>query len=517
MKRKTNLFYLEGPDSNFLTFSNYAEYLTGNFVSTDYKLFPSKFLCLYIPNLCEENTEHTDANKKAQFIKYWLVGYYENKLAILRDECIKSEYNLETYIHPKEYLCDMLHKYSTTTNSNIEISYIGEITEQNFNGTYTDSICIIDGNNFTKGQFVKTNEQNVQTNEGAQSKYDYLYGWEENELPEAYKDPSLQIFDDNIDDEMTNKYYRYNAEYYIEEVAQAIKTTCTTASNTASKTILISSDSFSLEDNVKIRVNFNNSNTANSPKLNVNGTGNLPIYYNGEEITLGDNKYLLQAMCDFIYTVTDTEIYWDLIDYNITKDTLKFNCIIPLFDVVNINYQMNNTNINFKTGTVSENNNLFKYESITNIPMGIWFANDTVILEKDPIVHNQFPVWSLVISSQFKALPYFKGINSEYGIIEENELYDNIYNNAYSTFAQVLSRQNTLLNTFNKLLTDFNYVKERLNKIENKVNKLELTSNNDILQRQMIDLNNQLKDEMKAFKTYIENGVLGNLKWKIAT
>ena len=42
MKRKTNLFYLNGPDSKFITFSNYTEALTGNFLSTDTKLFPSR-------------------------------------------------------------------------------------------------------------------------------------------------------------------------------------------------------------------------------------------------------------------------------------------------------------------------------------------------------------------------------------------------------------------------------------------------------------------------------------------
>jgi hypothetical protein len=52
MKRKTNLFYLSGDESNFLTFSNYGESLTGNFLATNWKMFPSRFLCLYINNLC---------------------------------------------------------------------------------------------------------------------------------------------------------------------------------------------------------------------------------------------------------------------------------------------------------------------------------------------------------------------------------------------------------------------------------------------------------------------------------
>ena len=38
MKRKTNLFYLSGDESNFLTFSNYGESLTGNFLATNWKI-----------------------------------------------------------------------------------------------------------------------------------------------------------------------------------------------------------------------------------------------------------------------------------------------------------------------------------------------------------------------------------------------------------------------------------------------------------------------------------------------
>ena len=76
MKRKTNLFYTDGPDSKFLTFSNYTELLTGNFLSTNTKIYPSRFLCLNIQDL-----------DKNGFIKDYLIGYYENKLAFLRISC----------------------------------------------------------------------------------------------------------------------------------------------------------------------------------------------------------------------------------------------------------------------------------------------------------------------------------------------------------------------------------------------------------------------------------------------
>ena len=76
MKRKTNLFYTTGPDSKFITFSNYTESLTGNFLSTDTKIFPSRFIALYIKGLNKDT--------KAALIKY-IADYYESKLAVLRD------------------------------------------------------------------------------------------------------------------------------------------------------------------------------------------------------------------------------------------------------------------------------------------------------------------------------------------------------------------------------------------------------------------------------------------------
>ena len=81
MKRKTNLFYTTGPDSKFITFSNYTESLTGNFLSTDTKIFPSRFIALYIKGLNKKT--------KSSLIKY-ISKYYESKLAVLRDYLIEK-------------------------------------------------------------------------------------------------------------------------------------------------------------------------------------------------------------------------------------------------------------------------------------------------------------------------------------------------------------------------------------------------------------------------------------------
>ena len=183
MKRKTNLFYVDGPDSKFITFSNYTEALTGNFLSTNTKLFPDKFLCLKINNLY--------AATKPAFIKY-LAAYYENKLAALRDYSIEKDVNQELEILPLAYLleailnvcdCDEVNGFTfnmsktssftlydleenliltkLVNNLNIAkhnghklITYIGNITEQDYNGTYTDTICCVNPNEYYEGFYV---------------------------------------------------------------------------------------------------------------------------------------------------------------------------------------------------------------------------------------------------------------------------------------------------------------------------------------------------------------------------
>ena len=162
MKRKTNLFYTTGPDSKFITFSNYTESLTGNFLSTDTKIFPSRFIALYIKGL--------NKNTKAALIKY-LADYYESKLAVLRDHFDYNKSDIEKKVPPLNYLLEALLRikeikenevvatHSIAANKNnddnetsnlisdsevIKFKYISDITEQDYNGTFTDTICNID-------------------------------------------------------------------------------------------------------------------------------------------------------------------------------------------------------------------------------------------------------------------------------------------------------------------------------------------------------------------------------------
>ena len=119
MNRKTNIFYnADTEDTRFITFNNYSEALTGDILATDYKLWPSRFICLYIDELdiknlslpidVEDNIENRQQqyNENKQKLIDLLEQYYENKLAVLRD-------NLDTHdgLKSLNYLIDILYYF----------------------------------------------------------------------------------------------------------------------------------------------------------------------------------------------------------------------------------------------------------------------------------------------------------------------------------------------------------------------------------------------------------------------
>lgn len=198
MQRRTNLFYKSGQDSNFITFSNYTESLTGSFISTDWKLFPSKFVCIKVNGLTKETKE--------QFIKH-VVSYYENKLAFVRDWCINNNLKIENNVLPFEWLLEEF--VNSFGIDNVTITFISEIVEQNFNGVYADTICTITGTDIPKKYTLHENSESDTTDLRIPYEFStkYLYGWYRNKhqgdliIPE-YVGPSEYSGDENPDDPM---------------------------------------------------------------------------------------------------------------------------------------------------------------------------------------------------------------------------------------------------------------------------------------------------------------------------
>jgi len=500
MKRKTNLFYTEGPDSKFLTFSNYTESLTGNFLSTDTKLYPSVFLCLNV-NINKDN--------KKNFINNYLTGYYENKLAALRDYFIENNKKPEDYMSPLGYLLDTIKKF----DSNFTITYVGDITEQDYNGTYTDTICTISFANYYKGTYSAETQSELDDNYIDYSE-NSLYGWKENELVmiqindneiickyqgngnipvNLYQDlPNLEyikidnnlyninssnnpFYKDNDDNDrcycIFNDYNNHIVRYIFNNNVNSIASDAFYESQLIS-IILPTSVTLIGQNAFKNCINLISitCNTMTAPIFesgpntfgNIQNNGILYIHENA----IGYNTWMEQlsngwkekTMKEKIQLNFDKEYNKYCIKSNINKlkiekntndNPINFNIVIPLFDVTNINYhtqhyinennEINTSNetIEIDLNNVTSNDLYRKY-----VPLGIWFADEIITLKKDS--NNIFSQsWSLLISSQFKPFPYS---NANVNTINENSV-----SNAYPTFAMVLSRQNDILNKFNEI------------------------------------------------------------------
>lgn len=477
MKRKTNLFYTSGPDSKFITFSNYTECLTGNFLSLETKLFPDKFLCLKINNL--------NSSTKPLFIKY-LAAYYENKLAMLRDYNIEKNVNIESNILPLSYLLEAIIKVCKIPNMNEEenqwildenklnslisgaqrdltnndeyndediivnfekaskylITYVGEVTEQDYNGTYTDTICTIDLNAYNEGELTIDNVANL--NESTVSTSDMisdsskLYGWINDNITFEDYDNVKPIYD--IYDSDSTGVYSYIA---------------------------------SIDTNSSIK-----SKLLSQLKL-------VPINQN---------------------------------DTNNNDKTLEFNIIIPLFSLVNKNIPHNEWNIysesadkSYKYIDLSNSSTSQTSSYIYNVPLGMWINGDNetdsfIKLEKDQNL-NLYPSWSLLISSQFKPFPYSNKLE------EPNKTISTI--DAHATYAEILSKINNLLDEFNKFNSDISELNVRISSLENNIKNISTDNNISDMNEKLLSTEKRVLDELDDMKRKFY-GYINNVTWSSA-
>ena len=430
MKRKTNLFYLSGDDNNFISFSNYSESLTGNILSTDWKLFPSKFLCLYIKLL---NVDDHDLyiKRKERFIKY-LVSYYENKLAFLRDYYINNDLNVEKNLLPLNYLLEALYRlpenygddidikdYSDigTNDDNVKISFVGDITEQDYNGIYTDIINVITSSDYVKGNVIVDHNTDIYNIEYPDST-DYLYGW--------------------VD---------ANGDY--------------------------------------------------------NGPSGYDINPTYDYIDNGKNNYYVNSCITGISTEK----------HDNAEENIKFNILIPLYDLININKDSNTVKLVEDEKILIndvEQNGIDLTDSDTgyvkNVPMGIWFSETPVELKRD-VKTGYSPSWSLVLSSQFKPFPYSQKIPGE---ISQNNIKD-----GYATYAQILIRQNKLLDKLESVISQINDLHKRVDKIESKLN-VGSSYSVDKMQTELINFENHITKNLNDFKDEVYSKLSNNWKGYIS-
>ena len=418
--RKTNLLYSTyiGEENSFLTFSNYTEAMTGNHLSVNTKMFPSTFLCAYI-NVKPDNNGNIDS-----FINT-IVGKYENKLAFLRDTFTKdSNISAEDNIYPLEYLINTLKDF----DKEFSINYVGQVTEQDYNGTFCDTMCIIstedNGGNATLSDATVA-KKTVDYN----NSYDYLYGWS------SY--------------DATSSSYIYNGP--------------------------------SIYRNVK------------------------PLFDNDKN---NSYMYVSSYKHDKLIFTPDTK-----------AKSIEFNCIIPLFDIVNVDPKSNESNITETSDTElsdtespdveqSKPLNILEVDltsSTCNVPMGIWFSQKfkKITLQRDE-TSGFWPSWSLVLSSQFKPFPKSPHLQSDTQNISSTD--------AFGTFAQILVEQARLTDEHTNIVVNVQALSNRISDVESKINNISTNMSLDAIQNKIDQIDTKLASLTESLEKV--NSLISSITWK---
>ena len=412
--RKTNLLYSTyiGEENSFLTFSNYTEAMTGNHLSVNTKMFPSTFLCAYI-NVRPDNI--------GSFINT-IVGKYENKLAFLRDTFTKdSNISAEDNIYPLEYLINTLKDF----DNGFSINYVGQVTEQDYNGTFCDTMCIIstedNGGNATLSDATVA-KKTVDYN----NSYDYLYGWS------SY--------------DATNSSYIYNGPSIYEDVKP-------------------------LFDDKKNHI------------------------------------YVSSYEHDKLIFTPDAK-----------AKSIEFNCIIPLFDIVNVDPKSNESNITESSNTEpsdtespdtepSKQLNSIEVDltsSTCNVPMGIWFSQKfkKITLQRDE-TSGFWPSWSLVLSSQFKPFPKSPHLQSDTQNISSTD--------AFGTFAQILVEQARLTDEHTDIAVNMQALSNRIFDVESKINNISTNMSLDALQNKIDQIDTKLASLTESLEKV--DSLIASITW----
>ena len=418
--RKTNLLYSTyiGEENSFLTFSNYTEAMTGNHLSVNTKMFPSTFLCAYI-NVSEENI--------GSFINT-IVGKYENKLAFLRDIFTKdSNISAEDNIYPLEYLINTLKDF----DNEFSINYVGQVTEQDYNGTFCDTMCIISTED-NGGKAIPNPVNGVKKTVDYNNSYDYLYGWS------SY--------------DATNNSYIYNGPSIYKDVK--------------------------------------------------------PLFDNNDNNENNSYMYVSSYEHDKLIFTPDTK-----------AKSIEFNCIIPLFDIVNVDPKSNESNITESSDTElpdtespdveqSKPSNTLEVDltsSTYNVPMGIWFSQKfkKITLQRDE-TSGFWPSWSLVLSSQFKPFPKSPHLQSDTQNISSTD--------AFGTFAQILVEQARLADEHTDIAVNAQALSNRISNVESKINNISTNMSLDALQNKIDQIDTKLASLTESLEKV--NSLISSITWK---
>ena len=181
---------------------------------------------------------------------------------------------------------------------------------------------------------------------------------------------------------------------------------------------------------------------------------------------------------------------------------IRFNVVIPLFEITNMNYHANDVMIeNNDANTVTLDLRDDAYRK--NVPLGIWFADEPIVLKKD-LKTGFAQTWSLVISSQFKPFPYAK--------MQVNQTNDMSNSNAFPTFAMVLSKQNEILEKFNYLESIILSQQEQISNIQAQIKNTVLESNVDNIKKNFMKYQYDMTEKFNKLKQTVTE-FMDNIRW----
>ena len=127
------------------------------------------------------------------------------------------------------------------------------------------------------------------------------------------------------------------------------------------------------------------------------------------------------------------------------------------------------------------------------------FSSTTIELKRNNLTQYA-PSWSLLLSAQFKPFPYSQKM--------PNEITQDATKDAFATYSQVLTRQNTLMSKLELLSEEINNLNKRLNNIEYTLNNTGQTAV-DKIQKEVMVFENVMQNNMNKFKdeifSYITN------------
>lgn len=442
-----------------------------------------------LDNLTKEIIYAVNKRKLIEF----LISYYENKLATVRDWCIDKNKNQEYQVRPLSWLFDALKIIGWDGN----IVALGDVTEQDWNGSFADTICVLDMANFKKASLETTTNNSITTINTNNESVKYLHGWWENK--NKY-DVNLDFDHDGIislsvtkDD--SNKLFEYELDKQIddEDLQDFINTHVISTGTTDDYNTFISQNP---RPNTEAEIR----KWEDTLKAIVEAATKEEIWH-GPSIAKGIKP---------LYDSRDKTTYQlDATNYTIKLEksddtTIEFNVVIPLFDLTDTNYKTNSVMVSDvdEISLTPTTNDEKKLMSVQNVPLGIWFSGPNGVSLSSDKSTGFAPSWSLCLSSQFKPFPYSTKMPSE--------ITDDSKKAAFATFSQILSRQNTLIDKLNSMTDIVNALSSRVTALESQMGSILTTYNIDTFKQDISNYKTEINNRISELESKI---TALDLKW----